>query len=778
MSNLNSNFVKYFNLIIFFIFIFASVTLYNLYEYKTQTKKNYELNNSLNEQLALNTYIDKYKTLSTYILQQNIINSNLLELYYNSLIQNNIDEQRYLKGLLYKEAYNLFNSLKDSGIRQMHFHTKDNISFLRVHKPSKFNDDLKDIRKTVSFVNKTKKSVHTFETGRVLSGFRNVFPIFYNNQHLGSLEISFSLKSFIDFLENFNFNKEYSFILNSQLVDKKIFETEKYLYEKSNINSNFLIEDPKQILDNSPHKLSKEAILINKELSKIKDIEKKLFKKEKFLELVTIKNKNFNVVFLPIIGVENRLEAYLVSYSKAELLPPILQYFEFFILIVILGFLFVAMLLTLLKNKTLEVLNEKDWFINISEGLSEGLYVTDENSVIKYINQKACEILAYKKEELLNKNAHRSFHCHEKNNFIRNDNCPILMGIKKYGDYYSDDEFFKLKNGSLIPVEISSKKLNINKKEYEIVTVFKDLTLKKDLEKKTKLLTTAFNKCSDSIVITDIDANIQWANVAFEKLTGYDISEIIGKKPKEFVKSGFQSEEFYTDLWETILSNKSWKGELINKRKDNSLYYEELSITPICNEKNEIEHFIAVKQDITDKKNLEEKIKKYAYFDFLTNLPNRRLFMNYLQDSIINFLREDKYIAILFLDLDKFKILNDTKGHDFGDEVLKITALKLKNALRNKDVVSRLGGDEFVVILDHLPKDEIQAKEIVEKICNKIIESVNEKILIKEEYINIGISIGVFLTNDKKIHKDDALKNADIALYKAKNSGRNKFVIF
>jgi len=777
ISKTTINYVKYFYFIVAVIIIFTLITIYNLYLYKLKVEETYHQNNLISQKIAFDSSIEKFRLIATYIYDKEINKNEVIELFNKSINAEEEKDRRYYKGLFYRNLYPVFNYAKKDGIRQIHFQTHDNKSFLRFHEPSKFGDDLSKTRESIKYVNEKKLRINTFETGKLLSGFRNIFPLSYKDNHLGSVEISLSLKLMIDSLERLDNRKEYHFILNKNFIESKIFEQQKYLYTNSTISSDFVKEDSNNVLEDSTKPLSNIAEKINEKLSKNEKIQK-LLKENNFLsEIVQIDSKTYNVIFLPLEGINNKLEGYLISYFEANNIPTLITYFYLFVIVITLGCFLILILLKTIKDKTEKLNKERDWFLQINNSLSEGLYVTDLNSKIMYINPIACKILGYEENELIGKNAHYQFHHHEKNNYSQKEDCNILNEIKIGNNFQSDGEYFRLKNGNLIPVEINAQKLTYNK-NYEIITTFRDLTTKKELESKKNLLKTALNFCSDSIVITDKDANIEWANPAFEKLTGYKLEEIEGKKPKEFIKSGLQTEEFYEELWSTILNKKPWKGELINKRKDNSLYHEELSITPILDIKNEIKHFIAVKQNITDKKTKEKEVEYFAFYDYLTNLPNRRMFNEHFKKILESFSKEKKHIAVLFLDLDKFKLLNDSKGHDYGDELLKEFSARLTKVIRNIDFVARLGGDEFVIVLDNLPINYLDAKEVCEKIALKILNLIREPFFLKDfEYLT-STSIGIYILDNALENLEDIIKKSDIALYEAKERGRNTYYIF
>ena len=292
----------------------------------------------------------------------------------------------------------------------------------------------------------------------------------------------------------------------------------------------------------------------------------------------------------------------------------------------------------------------------------------------------------------------------------------------------------------------------------------------------------ALAAAANAILIADREAVILWANPAFSRLTGYTLEETIGNPIKDMVKSGEQSVEFYETLWNTILDGRVWRGELVNKRKDGALYNEEMTITPVRSESDEITHFIAVKQDISERKRAEEQIYDLAFHDTLTKLPNRRLLNDRLEQNMAASKRSNRYGALLFLDLDNFKPLNDAYGHDVGDLLLVEVARRISNCVREVDTVARFGGDEFVVILSELDEDKTESTTQASVVAEKI------RVALAEPYVltiqpdgNTGTtvehhcasSIGVVLFINHEATPGDIIKWADLAMYQAKAAGRN-----
>lgn len=276
----------------------------------------------------------------------------------------------------------------------------------------------------------------------------------------------------------------------------------------------------------------------------------------------------------------------------------------------------------------------------------------------------------------------------------------------------------------------------------------------------------------ESVVITDARQIILAVNPAFSKVTGYDPEDVIGKTPR-MLKSGRHKPPFYEKLWQSVNEHGYWSGEITNRRKDGELYTEWLTISAIKNRDNKILNYMAVFTDITERVKAQETIKHMAYFDALTNLPNRAFFRERLSHDLANAKRRGELLGVLFLDLDRVKIVNDTLGHDMGDRLLIGVGERLKSVLRETDTLARLGGDEFMVLLPGLLHlDEITA------ITEKVLEAIHPPFQFGEHEIYTTVSIGISIYPYDGNEAETLLKNADTAMYRAKRHGRNTYQIF
>ncbi|MBC7954214.1 MAG: EAL domain-containing protein, partial [Rhodospirillaceae bacterium] len=276
----------------------------------------------------------------------------------------------------------------------------------------------------------------------------------------------------------------------------------------------------------------------------------------------------------------------------------------------------------------------------------------------------------------------------------------------------------------------------------------------------------------DGIMICNAHGMVEFVNPAFTLLTGYSFEEVHGKNPN-ILKSGRHDAAFYTRMWEALEARGVWQGEVWNRRKNGDHFPEWLTINVIRDDEGHISQYAAVFTDITERKKTEERIKNLAYFDVLTGLPNRRLFTDRLQVAIANAHRHGSSLAIMFLDLDLFKRINDTLGHGIGDKVLVETASRLELCIREGDTVARLGGDEFVVLLPELDHVEDAAK-----LSERIISLVRQPFVIDEHELYVTTSVGIAVYPDDGLTAESLIKNADTAMYRAKDLGRNSYQLY
>ena len=276
----------------------------------------------------------------------------------------------------------------------------------------------------------------------------------------------------------------------------------------------------------------------------------------------------------------------------------------------------------------------------------------------------------------------------------------------------------------------------------------------------------------DAVMITDAKGIIQSVNPSFCKLTGYSADEALGQTPS-LLSSGQHDHLFYQQMWQGLQQQGYWQGEIWNKRKNGEIYPEWLSISAVRNDQGAINQYAAIFSDITERKKREQKIHELAYFDELTGLANRRLFQDRLEQALANAKRHHHQLAVLFLDLDLFKRINDTLGHQAGDEALRQVAKRLQKASRAGESVARLGGDEFTMLVP-----ECEAKEEIVKLAQRIVAQFELPFQIQQNELALTTSVGISIYPQHGHTASELLKCADAAMYQAKESGRNNYSIY
>ncbi|MCK5880859.1 MAG: EAL domain-containing protein, partial [Sinobacterium sp.] len=311
-----------------------------------------------------------------------------------------------------------------------------------------------------------------------------------------------------------------------------------------------------------------------------------------------------------------------------------------------------------------------------------------------------------------------------------------------------------------------------NGKSLRMSGTHNDITERKQAEEKLKLAASVFTYAREGIVITDNTATIIDVNHAFTSMTGFSREEVIGKTPR-ILKSGLQPPKFYTAMWKSLLKDGHWFGELWSRRKNGEVYAEMKTISAVLDEKGNTTHYVSLGNDITSMKEHQEQLERIAHYDPLTHLPNRSLFSDRLSKAMLQCSRNKHSLAVAFLDLDGFKVINDAYGHDMGDKLLIALSVRIKKALREGDSLARFGGDEFVFILANLDK-----AEDCEPVLERLLLAASEPVTVNDVIFHVSASIGVTFYPQDNIDAEQLIRHADQAMYIAKESGKNQYHLF
>lgn len=417
-----------------------------------------------------------------------------------------------------------------------------------------------------------------------------------------------------------------------------------------------------------------------------------------------------------------------------------------------------------LQNTTVS----RDYVGSIIASLGEMLLVTDHEGHILTANPATLNVLGYSEKELMGMSVDDLL---SEDSVLLDDSEKEALVQK--GDVKSIEVNFMAKNGQNIPVLVSLSLLQgSSEKQRRIVHAARDMTQQKKVERELRLAAKVMDTVSNAIMVSDVKGNIQLINPAFSRITGYSPEEVIGKNPR-ILQSGRQSPEFYKQMWKGILEQGYWEGEIWNRRKNGTIYPEWLIITTIKDEYNDISHYVSTFLDITERKDFEVKLEHLANHDPLTGLPNRLLFIDRLSHAIEISKRSQSKSALIFIDIDGFKPVNDTHGHNVGDVLLQKIATRLQSCVRTSDTVARVGGDEFVMIIEN-----ISNMDRAINIAEKALLLMRKTFIIDELECQVGASLGVSIYPDDSEDLDELTKQADAAMYHAKKSGRNRISIY
>ena len=299
-----------------------------------------------------------------------------------------------------------------------------------------------------------------------------------------------------------------------------------------------------------------------------------------------------------------------------------------------------------------------------------------------------------------------------------------------------------------------------------------DSQQQKEADATIRKLSSAIEQGINSVLISNIEGTIEYVNAGFVELSGYQVEDVIGKNQLDF-QSSIYHENIYQDIWANVVEHAHWQGEVLNHRKDGSLYWTILSVSCIRNEVGLISHYLWSSTDNTKLHEAQEMINKLAFYDSLTGLANRRLLMDRLERAVMGAKRHGESVALMMCDLDNFKMINDSLGHDAGDELLKYIAKSMKSVIREDDLVARLGGDEFVIILDGIAETD----GIID-IASVLLADLEKPIELMGKQVAVSSSVGISIYPEDGLLPSELLRNADLAMYHAKGNGKNRFQFY
>ncbi len=445
---------------------------------------------------------------------------------------------------------------------------------------------------------------------------------------------------------------------------------------------------------------------------------------------------------------------YNESFFKQKILASL--FFSFAIIILLL--LIVVHFKALKDSKRLLAFN---YALQHSDN---SIVITDTDKNITFVNDAFEKVTGYSAKEVLGQNPRILKSDIQDDSFYKEMNIKLAQGKKWEGEFVN-----KKKDGGLLYEKASIVPVLLNKKVINYLAIKLDVTQYIEQNMKLQQAASVFENTEEAIIIADAQGKVISLNNAFCTIYGYCLEDLKGKNLR-ILHSGEQSKNFYKNMWHQILETGTWQGKMINKIKDGNNIPVWSTIKAIYDKSGNVINYTAVQTNLQELEDSQEKVNYLAYHDLLTGLHNRSNFEEYLSQALLSAKRNNTLLAVLFLDLDRFKIINDTLGHDTGDKVLVHIARRLEETLRESDYISRWGGDEFVIILE-----DVAVTSDLALVANSIIESLKQPINIDEHHLSITASIGIALYPENGEDASTLIKHADSAMYLAKEKGKDKF---
>ncbi|TCJ11933.1 EAL domain-containing protein [Parasulfuritortus cantonensis] len=677
-------------------------------------------------------------------------------------------------GLLYRRLYPMYESLRAKQVRQLHFIDREGYSRLRMHAPDLYGDKIADLRPLVASVLATGQPRTGFEYGRVFSGFRFVYPVYTGERVAGAMEISLSFTAIRRLMgKTLPEGTTVRFLLRRDELAQALASGEdrsgmlalmKSMYLVSPINDGYLTEDlVHPLFGEAAEPLPGYAGRLERVIGGDAAVAAGMATGAEFSRHACLALDDCYLVnFLPVREAGGALAAYVVAYG-----PDVGQVSRVAFLSG--TFLFGALSVLGLGFLGVSGLRARSRMRAISEHVGKGIYVIDRAGVVTYANPAVQAILGYRPDELVGQHAHDLLHLESDHMAVPAADCPIVRVTLNGGNYVSSAETFRCKDGTTVPVEVTASPIRELGEISGVVTVFSDIRERLAVESKLRQSDAAINQTVEGVMITDARNRVVAVNHAFTRMTGYTESDIVGMEPK-LLRSGRHTPEFFRAMWASIAETGYWQGEVYNRRKNGSLFPAWLSIAAILDDEGRATSYVAVFNDISDIKEKEAKLDFLAHHDQLTGLPNRALFGDRLEHAIARAARNRRHLAVMFMDLDRFKQVNDSLGHDAGDRLLVDCAARLTACIREEDTLARQGGDEFVILVEDLGDGRDAAQ-----VADKLIAALRPAFAVQGHSVYVGGSVGISLYPDDGVDVPTLLRHADASMYLAKQAGGNTY---
>ena len=407
------------------------------------------------------------------------------------------------------------------------------------------------------------------------------------------------------------------------------------------------------------------------------------------------------------------------------------------------------------------------YLLAIFNNTGDPIFIKDEHFKFVLVNDACCRFFGMPEDQIIGSTLAEKFPDQEIEGFF-----AIDKKVLKEGKEILCEETVTPKGAKPKRVLTRKNRFIDHNGKYFIVGVVHDITQRQQIEEKLKRAASVFTHAHEGIMITDASAKITEVNESFSRITGYSAEEVQGRNPRIF-QSGRHPPEFYAAMWGQLVAKGYWDGEIWNRRKNGEIYPLMLTISAVKSKEGVIQHYVSLYSDITSIKEYQHQLEHSAHFDLLTNLPNRVLLADRLSQAMLQCRRHQLSLAVVFIDLDGFKQINDNHGHAIGDELLIAISDRMKKALREGDNLARIGGDEFVAVLT-----DLTSTESAEPVLKRLLLAASKPVTVNGLMLQVSASIGVTFYPQDDVDADQLMRHADQAMYAAKRAGKNRYYFF
>ncbi len=667
-------------------------------------------------------------------------------------------------------------------VRQLHFHLgPGSTSFLRVHRPEKFGDNMDDVRFTVVDTNAEQTAKMGFETGRVYSGLRGVVPVFAwdpemgQRVHVGALEVGTSFKMILDILDQ-RYDTGVGVILSREHIESAMWpDFIQQRFSEDLRKCSCIIEassrnDFPDLIQYSPFSGMNAQGITSKQV----DINDRPFIVYHFPLRDYLGHKEPNRADVGTVVFWNNAEEQMLAHSRSQLFNIIYGIFAYLFIELL---LFIAFRYTIrhLENevlrKTAELQTSEAHLKDAQRIALIGNWHWDIANNIHWWSDEIFNLYELDNREITT--SYESFLTlvHPDDFTLVKERFDTALSM---GGSYNFSHRVVLDNGNTKYLQQHIEVIHDeNETPLKILGTVQDVSEQHESESRQKLASIVFSHAREGIAISDAHSNFVMVNSAFSAITGFSSDEVLGNKPS-MLSSGRHDAGFYKEMWRVLLEKGYWTGEIWNRHKNGQIYPELMTISAVKNEHDVTENYVAFFSDITEQKAHQRHLEHVAHYDVLTGLPNGLLLTDRLEQAVIQSTRYKQKMAIVYLDLDGFKSVNDNYGHDIGDQLLMITTQRMKKCLREGDTIARIGGDEFVVVLPLLSGGDSYAPML-----NRLLNAAAEPVNIKDITLSVTASLGItFYPQNNEVSIKKLLRQADQAMYQAKLAGKNRYAVF